>query len=248
MDMLVLIMLALFLIIISFAVIIYVIVRKNSVDKRFNNNLNDDFDDDEDDDDNMINIVMPSSIRDNQVNSNINLDNESFKTEDVVDNKDEIVSKNENITNNDTIVPIVEVTQNNEDSKTEEVTDNKEEKEVSKNENTPNNDTIIMVTPNNEKIEEVVNVLINKKNYVFLANNNIVSKGDRIKLILDGKVYFGTITKANYERDINSFKIKPRKLNVIKNIPKKEEDKEQVVEVENKEFEIEIIPKKKNKN
>ena len=39
MDMLVLIMLALFLIIIAFSVVIYVIVRRNSVDKQFNKKI-----------------------------------------------------------------------------------------------------------------------------------------------------------------------------------------------------------------
>lgn len=93
-----------------------------------------------------------------------------------------------------------------------------------------------------EKIEDVINVLINKRNYIFLANNNIVSKNDHIKLMLDGKVYFGTVTKANYQRDISTLKSKPRKLVIVKSKDKNDGNKKN-----NNENTMEFIPVKKDK-
>lgn len=195
MDMLVLIMLALFLIIIAFVVIIYVVARRNAVDKQFNRKIESDLETDLEDDDEFenINIVMPSGFQ------NVILEKREDEKTDVKEEvkKDEIVF----------------------------VEDLKE-----------------------EKVEEVINVLINKRNYIFLANNNYVSKNDHIKLILDGKVYFGTITKANYKRDISNFKIKPKKLIIIKKIEKKDDTLNSNQENKlNREEIIEFVPKKKDR-
>ena len=92
-------------------------------------------------------------------------------------------------------------------------------------------------------MQEVVNVLINKKNYMFLANGNKVSKGEHIKLVLNKKIYFGLITKGNYMRDIRPLKNKPHKLIVIKNNKVKKEEVE-VLDTSDLEF----IPKRKSQN
>lgn len=105
---------------------------------------------------------------------------------------------------------------------------------------------VIIKEEKQEKLDEVINVLINKRNYIFLANNNVVSKNDHIKLILDGKIYFGTITKANYKRDISLLKVKPRKLIVIKNKEKSDISRE-VKDIKNSITDVEFVPIKKEK-
>lgn len=108
-------------------------------------------------------------------------------------------------------------------------------------------DMDVVVMPNveeesEEDIQEVVNILINKRNYVFLANNNSVNKGEHIKVLLNKKIYFGVVTKGNYERDINGLKVKPRKLVIIKD--NKNSKKEEFVDLED---DLIFIPKKKQK-
>jgi len=196
MELLVLAMLALFLIIIAISVIIYISVRRNSVDKKFykvfDSKLDDDLDNDDDDDYVPINIVMPSS----------------FKKEEIVENEEP----------------------------------KKEEEKV----NIIN--PVVIKETKESKLEDVVNVLINKRNYIFLANNNVVSKNDHIKLILDGKVYFGTITKANYQRDVSTLKTKPRKLIIVKKKEKSDSNKNIKKQIKKDSLlEMEFIPVKKEK-
>ena len=216
MDILVIIMLALFLIIIAFMVVIYVIVRRNSVDKKFDRTIDSDLnnlDDDDDDDDFVnLNIVMPSRFK----------NNEEEKIEEEV--KEEI-KEYVQVENNIVEPKVVEKENISEEVKKIEP---------------------VSIIKNKEKIEELINVLINKKNYIFLANNNVVSKNDYIKLILDGKVYFGVVTKANYKKDISQFKVKPRKLIVVKKIVQNEHEKKDEGKVIQEEI-VEFIPKKKER-
>lgn len=190
MDILVLILLALFIIIIALMVIIYVIVRRNMVERKFDKELVlDEYD--EDDDFEMegsnLNIIMPISF------------------------KEKLEEEKEELPNED--IQIIEP----------------------------------VVIETNEKIEEVVNVLIDKRNYIFLANDNIVSKNDYIKLVLDGKVYFGVVTKANYKRDISQLNVRPRKLNIIKIIEKNDHKEEKNNNNNIQPINIEYVPIKKKK-
>lgn len=61
-------------------------------------------------------------------------------------------------------------------------------------------------------IEDVVNVQIKGKNYIFLANGNNPNAGEDVIIILNGREYPATITKGVYQKDINSLKIKPKDL------------------------------------
>lgn len=241
MDILVLIMLALFLMVIAFVVIIYVIVRKNSSDKMFNKKRENDileFDDDDDDDFN-ISIPLPSTLQKVVEENHDEIKIEPFKQE--IEEKEEVID-DELLNNNDNDKDEVLIE--------EEIIDEEQEQnnelelsKVEENDTSLNEDIMIK----QEKLEEVVNVLINKRNYIFLANNNIVSKNDRLKVVIDNKIYFGVVTKANYIRDINLMKIKPRKLIIVKNKPKKILEEEFIKESKVNE-EIEFIPRKKKKD
>lgn len=100
-----------------------------------------------------------------------------------------------------------------------------------------------IINVDNSDIEELISVLINKKVYIFLANNNKVEKNDHVKVLLNKRVYYGLITKANYLRDISTFKIKPQKLVLIKNDDKKSSNSLDEEDSLNDEF----LPKRKNK-
>ncbi len=75
----------------------------------------------------------------------------------------------------------------------------------------------IVVQPVNN-MEDVVNVSIKDKSYVFLANGNHLEKNDEIILSLKGKDYRGVITRGNYQKDISTMKIQPKDLVVVKKI------------------------------
>ena len=77
-------------------------------------------------------------------------------------------------------------------------------------------DYTVSITPIKSNLTEVVNVLIGKKSYIFLANGNKLDNGTKIVLRIDDKNYNGTIVKANYERDLTSLSSKPRPLDVVK--------------------------------
>jgi len=130
--------------------------------------------------------------------------------------------------------------------KKEEIVENEEPKKEEEKVNIIN--PVVIKETKESKLEDVVNVLINKRNYIFLANNNVVSKNDHIKLILDGKVYFGTITKANYQRDVSTLKTKPRKLIIVKNKEKSDSNKNIKKQIKKDSLlEMEFIPVKKEK-
>lgn len=61
---------------------------------------------------------------------------------------------------------------------------------------------------------ELVNIQVNKKNYIFQTNEKL-NKKDKIKLLLLGKVQFGTVTKSNYYKKKDLVKTKPQKLKLI---------------------------------
>ncbi len=70
--------------------------------------------------------------------------------------------------------------------------------------------------PIENNLTEVVNVLIGKKAYIFLANGNKLDNGTKIILKIDDKNYNGTVVRGNYERDLTSLKAQPRALVVVK--------------------------------
>ena len=250
--MLVLIMLSLFLSVMALSLTIYVVIRKNKVEKTFARKQEDDlenFDEDDEDEAEGPNIIMPNSfqnvileenqneeddissseivstdekievIEDNSVNNDVSLNDETLEEEKVllINNDDEV---------NETSMIIENEIENNDVNNIQEIV---EDLEVVKK----------------ERQEEVVNLLINKKNYIFLANNNHLEKNDHIKVVINNKIYFAVVTKANYYRDINSMKVKPRKLIIVKNKPKKvlDENISNNQNVENNE--LDFIPKKK---
>ena len=63
-----------------------------------------------------------------------------------------------------------------------------------------------------------MNVLIGNKAYIFLANGNKLSNGEKIILSIDNKNYPGVVVKSNYSRDLSSLKILPKPLIVVKRI------------------------------
>ncbi len=75
--------------------------------------------------------------------------------------------------------------------------------------------TPIKVTSN---ISEVLNILIGNKSYIFLANGNKLSNGEKIILSIDNKNYPGVVVKSNYNRDLSALKILPKPLIVVKKI------------------------------
>lgn len=83
---------------------------------------------------------------------------------------------------------------------------------------------------------ELINVLINKKNFIFDANGNNLQKGERVKVLINRNVFLGIVTKSNYKRNRNEFKVKPQRLIIVgQNKPK-----EDVALAD-----LEIVPRKK---
>jgi len=217
MEILVILTLAAIFFAIAMFITSFIMIRKRQVDKAYqkgNDNLYLD-DDDDDDDDNM----------------------QIFNRDEKIEETETINQENKENADNITLSELEE----NKEHKTEEIKEVNEEKEE-----LPKIDVIVPI--NNEIIEEekqdvdmqeVVNILINKKNYIFLANDNIVKKGEHVKLVLNKKIYFGVITKGNYERDIKLLKSKPRKLVIIKDNKKEE--------IELLDIDLDILPKKKQK-
>ena len=281
MEILVLMMLALFLGIIAIAVVLYVIFKNNIVNRTFDKKIGSELDYplDEDDYDDFIlpNITLPINfnrlstmendndkeiynrniIDNNELNQNININktnvenvivNEDNKlndiniVNDIEDNNKSIKTNNQDNNNNNNIESNIKDNVNNETYEK----DNKEDNSIFEN-NKSSNNKIVITTPKNT-IEEVVNILVDKKNYIFLANNNKVSKNEHLKLIINNKICFGTVTKANYIRDISLLKVKPRKLIIVKNKTKKEignkDNKENEMIIDDYEF----IPIKKKKD
>lgn len=231
MEILVILMLAAVFFAITMFIVSFIMIRKHQVDKAYQNGADDLYvEDDDDDDENDDNFVSNESNF-NEVEDKIN---EEVIIQDVID-ENKVVH--------------LELDSENKSDNQEEVIESVKEVKNGFDENTLV-DIIIPKVDNDEVIEEasetdlqeVVNVLINKKNYMFLANNNKVSKGEHIKLLLNKKIYYGLITKANYMRDMKPLKNKPYKLIIIKNNKSKEEI--EVLDTSDGEF----IPKRKVQN
>ena len=219
MEILVILMLGAIFLAITMFIVSFVMIRKRHTDKAYAQGDNEyyvDGDDDEEDDDTDFSFANLFGL-----NENVQKEKED---EYLVEEKIETLEQPE-----DTSINEIE----NRDIQIEEVEDVK--------------DMDVVVMPNEEEesqedIQEVVNILINKRNYVFLANNNSVNKGEHIKVLLNKKIYFGVVTKGNYERDINGLKVKPRKLVIIKD--NKNSKKEEFVDLDD---DLIFIPKKKQK-
>lgn len=279
MEILVLVMLALFILIITFCVLVYVILRKNSVNKSFERKMNSDIDTfiEDDEYDELPNVVMPLNVHsnyqlddnnDNKINDELlNIDNDINQNENIVNEMNvknevleeenvkttnDLVNNNLKDVNNSNVVVLDEETLDD-----EQVDDNQDDSlflEYGFNNSHLESEIEVindLETKNNkkERKEELINVLINKKNYPFLANNNHVNKNDHIKVLIDKKVCFGVVTKANYFKDISNMKNKPRKLIIIKNKEKfkSSSEIENKVSVDNLIDEIDFVPKKKKK-
>ncbi len=112
-------------------------------------------------------------------------------------------------------------TPNIEEEEIKEQTEKAKEEVREQAKNIPNNfDYTISITPIKaiSNVEEVLNVLIGDKAYIFLANGNKLNNGEKIILSIDNKNYPGVVVKSNYNRDLTALKILPKPLIVIKKI------------------------------
>ena len=226
MEILVILMLSAAFFAIAMFIASFIMIRKHQTDKAYEKALDNlYFEDDDFDNDDETN----EEFFDNEENELNNLD--IIKTE-TLDEDNKII--NEEIDVKEEVLVDQEFTDNNKfDDTTIDIIIPKIEKNNEEN----------IKEKNKVNLQEVVNVLINKKNYICLSNNNVINKGEHIKLLLNKKIYYGLITKSNYDRDINALKNKPQKLVIIKNNKIKKEDIE-ILELD----EIEFIPKRKNQN
>ena len=220
MEILVILMLGAIFLAITMFIVSFVMIRKRHTDKAYAQGDNEyyvDGDDDEEDDDTDFSFANLFGLKENV--------QKEKEDEYLVEEEIETLEQPE-----DTSINEIE----NRDIQIEEVEDKNDMNQVVVIPDT--------VKESEEDIQEVVNILINKRNYVFLANNNSVNKGEHIKVLLNKKIYFGVVTKGNYERDINGLKVKPRKLVIIKD--NKNSKKEEFVDLED---DLIFIPKKKQK-
>ena len=249
MEILVILMFAAIFFAITMFIVSFIMLRKRHNDKvsaKGENNYYLDDDDDDDDEEPFINndIDKPNEIVSETIDNNDEtLNIESSITEQEIENvnkNDDILLEEVDSDNNMEQEMIIEETNevletNNETSKEDEVIEKDIDIIV------PNISETVTETKETD-LQQVVNVLINKKNYIFLANDNVVNKGDHVKVLLNKKIYYGLITKANYERDINAMKVKPRKLVIIKDNKNSKKEEIEVLDTE-----LEFIPKKKQK-
>ena len=223
MEILVILMLGAIFLAITMFIVSFVMLRKRHNDKVYSRGDNDLYiDDDNDDEEEDTDFSFANLFGLNENNQ------EEKEDEFLVAEEIEALEQQEDTSINeieDREVEIEEV----EDVQEEQVLDNAEQ-------------DMVILDNQEENIQDVVNILINKRNYVFLANDNVVNKGEHIKVLLNKKIYFGVVTKANYERDIDSLKVKPRKLVIIKD--NKNTKKEESVDLED---DLVFIPKKKQK-
>lgn len=190
---LILLILSLFLIIIALLVVIVVNLKKISVSRKFNREINEGVeevqDEGEDEEESLINIPMPSSIKESlMLDDNHKIDDKI----EVIENVNEELIEDDKDSTIDEVIEVIE-------DKVEEKENHLSDKNVSTNKN----------------MQEVVNLLIDKKNYVLLANGNQVEKGEHLKIRVLNKIYYATVTKGNYMKDISSFNVKPKKLIII---------------------------------
>ena len=249
MEILVILMLAAVFFAIAMFIVSFIMVKKHHTEKVYEKG-SDNLDLEDDDDDDMVsNVVNEDNVNKNKDNVD---SNEINSKEEIVEEiiQEETVLMNELDKKNDLVEEmVVDIVEEIEEApvleETKVVVDNSSSNKmidiiVPKVEVQENNDVVTNVETD---MQEVVNVLIKKKNYMFLANGNKVSKGEHIKLVLNKKIYFGLITKGNYMRDIKSLKNKPHKLIVIKNNKTKKEEIE-VLDTSDLEF----VPKRKSQN
>ena len=249
MEILVILMLAAVFFAIAMFIVSFIMVKKHHTEKVYEKG-SDNLDLEDDDDDDMVsNVVNEDNVNKNKDNVD---SNEINSKEEIVEEiiQEEPVLMNELDKKNDLVEEmVVDIVEEIEEApvleETKVVVDNSSSNKtidiiVPKIDVQENNDVVTNVETD---MQEVVNVLIKKKNYMFLANGNKVSKGEHIKLVLNKNIYFGLITKGNYMRDIKSLKNKPHKLIVIKNNKTKKEEIE-VLDTSDLEF----VPKRKSQN
>ena len=190
---LILLILSLFLIIIALLVVIVVNLKKISVSRKFNREINEGVeeaqDEGEDEEEGLINIPMPSSIKESLMHDDNNKMDDKIE---VIENVNEELIEDDKDSTIDEVIEVIE-------DKVEEKENHLSDKNVSTNKN----------------MQEVVNLLIDKKNYVLLANGNQVEKGEHLKIRVLNKIYYATVIKGNYMKDISSFNVKPKKLIII---------------------------------
>ena len=248
MEILVILMFAAIFFAITMFIVSFIMLRKCHNDKVSANGENNYYldDDDDDDDEPFINNdidkpneIVSETIDNNDETLNIESLNNNQETENINKNDDILLEEVDSDNNMEQEMIIEETNEvletNNETSKEDEAIEKDIDIIV------PNISETVTETKETD-LQQVVNVLINKKNYIFLANDNVVNKGDHVKVLLNKKIYYGLITKANYERDINAMKVKPRKLVIIKDNKNSKKEEIEVLDTE-----LEFIPKKKQK-
>lgn len=97
---------------------------------------------------------------------------------------------------------------------------------------------------------ELIDISINNKDYVFDANGYNLYNYQEVEVVIDGNSYIGTVTRGNYQDDVNNYIQMPTKL-VLKekmdiNDSSEVINKELVIE-DNNSQEEEFVPIKKNK-
>lgn len=242
MEILVLMMLALFIGIIVISIVMYVVFKNNVINKSFDEKITNDIDyplDDENDDFMLSNVTLPINFHklmeeESKVENTELIKQEDAHHIDIEENLQKEITENK--------INDLGIISDNEDNNQNSIIFNNNIEDNSNNSlnNIHNN---VINNYNKEKKEEVVNILIDKKNYIFLANNNKVSKNEHLKLIINNKIYFGTVIKANYIRDISLLKNKPRKLIIVKNKVKKEMIENKIIDNDD-----EFIPIKRKKD
>lgn len=249
MEILVILMLAAVFFAIAMFIVSFIMVKKHHTDKVYEKGSSNLYLEDDDDDD-MDNIVVnEDNVNENKDNVDLNeINSKEEVVEEIIQEEpilmDEL-DKKDDFTEEMVVDVVEEIEETLIPEETKDVIDNSSSDKmidiiVPKVEVQENKETVSNVETD---MQEVVNVLINKKNYMFLANGNKVNKGEHIKLVLNKKIYFGLITKGNYMRDIRPLKNKPYKLIVIKNNKAKKEEVE-VLDTSDLEF----IPKRKSQD
>ena len=83
---------------------------------------------------------------------------------------------------------------------------------------------------------ELVEIIINNKNYLFDSNGYNVEEGNKVRVVINGEVVNGRVIKANYEEPLSKLGKRPEKLILS-------EEKEEVKSPLNDD--MEFVPKKK---
>lgn len=90
---------------------------------------------------------------------------------------------------------------------------------------------------------ELIDIMINGKNYVFDANNNHLNYNETVRININGSVYTGIVIKDNYKDDLGHFEQIPTKLILEKEEVINEDVNNNQVESDSSE---EFVPKKKD--